>query len=66
MGETQTSTRRAWRLHEIPQLTGLSAATIGRAVRTGALRTSRPTTGGRAVLVRTEDLDAWLEGRSAR
>lgn len=47
---------------EAAQLTGLSAETIARAVRSGELRAAHV---GRAVRVKIEEISKWLDSKSA-
>lgn len=57
------SQRRAYRIHEAAEATGLSVGMIRKEIEAKRLKKTHV---GRAVLILAEDLDAWLRGESKK
>jgi excisionase family DNA binding protein len=55
--------RRAYRIHEAAEATGLSVGMIRKEIEAKRLKKTHV---GRAVLILAEDLDAWLRGESKK
>jgi excisionase family DNA binding protein len=55
-------TRVTYRVHELPEITGISRSTICRAIKRGELACHSD---GRIAIVFATDLFAWLAGRGA-